>query len=385
MNDWSDNQKLFESWWKLLSPPIPGMQTPTMAMPAWGDWISGAQEQWRNAFTPDAMPGFTSQLPDVTRVALEQFMAGQQQSLHLMGMTAQAWQTIMSGAASPDEWPNVLRAYIEQLRQQMNGSLNAYKTVQNNIALWQQYSEEMGKLSQPWLSYWQQIQQTAGQATDPRQAAVAGVGQLTHLFWETFNQRTGRLLGAPSLGLTREFSEKLNRSFLLWQTNQRASVEYQLLIGNTWIDAFAAFMQKLLNMAVAGEAITQPAKLLDLWVEIADEQFVQVFHSDTFAQVQSAYINSSMALRRQQRELTEVWLRMQDLPTRSDLDAAHQAIFELRQEVKAMKKILRAKTTVTAPAPPPEVMNKTPKRRTAHPKTVANTSGKVLENGVEGK
>ncbi len=387
MNGWPEmQQKMVEDWWKLMATPIATMQ-PNATTPPMEAWLSGALDQWRtyaqqwsSAFTPNFAPGFMPQFTDVTRVALEQFLSSQQQSIQLMAMTGQAWQAIMSGAASPAEWPKALHSYIEQLR----GNLDAYKTMQNSAELWQRYTEEMGKLGQPWFDYWLQLQQGMGQSSDPRQAATAGAVRLTNLFWETFNQSAGRLLGAPSLGLTREFSEKVNRSFLLWQEDQKANLEYQLLIGNTWLDAFAAFMQKLLAMAGAGETITQQAQLLDLWVEVADEQFIQVFHADTFAQVQSKYINSSMALRRQQRDLSEVWLRMHDLPTRSDLDAAHQAIFELRQEVKAMKKALREQAPVIAAMPTPEPVAKPIKRRTAKPK-VANVRANGAGQGAEGQ
>ena len=391
MNGWPDiQQKMFEDWWKLVATAMPNLQA-NATTPPMEAWLSDALDQWRtyaqqwsSAFPSDFAPGFMPQFADVTRVALEQFLASQQQSIQLMAMTGQAWQAIMRGATTPDEWPKALHAYVEQLRQQLNGSMDAFKTMQSSAELWQRYTDEMGKLGQPWLTHWLHLQQQAGQPSDPRQAAAAGAVKFTNLFWDTFNQSAGRLLGAPSLGLTREFSEKLNRSFLLWQAHQKADLDYQLLIGNTWLDAFAAFMQKLLAMAYAGEIITQQEKLLDLWVEVADKQFIEVFHADAFAQLQSTYINSSMALRRQQRELAEVWLRMHDLPTRSDLDAAHQAIFELRQEVKAMKKALRAQVPVVAAIPTPEPVAKPIKRRTAKPK-VANVRANGAGQGAEGQ
>jgi class III poly(R)-hydroxyalkanoic acid synthase PhaE subunit len=120
------------------------------------------------------------------------------------------------------------------------------------------------------------------------------------------------------------------------------------------VDAFAAFMQKLLEMAKRGEPIESQQKLLSLWVEVADAEFLKLFHSEHYAAVQSRYVNSSMALRRQQRELIEVLLRMNDMPTQSALDEAHHNIFLLRKEVKALQKAVHALTTAaeqrTAPA-----------------------------------
>ncbi len=64
---------------------------------------------------------------------------------------------------------------------------------------------------------------------------------------------------------------------------------------------------------------------------------------------------SNVALRQQQRDLLEVWLRSNDMPTRTDLDEAHHQLYQLRKEVKALKKTLAApeqKPASVAPAAP---------------------------------
>ena len=87
-------------------------------------------------------------------------------------------------------------------------------------------------------------------------------------------------------------------------------------------------------------------------MEVADEVFIALFHSEAYAKTQSAYVNSNMALRRQQRELLEVWLRGNDMPTRSDLDEAHHQIYQLRKDMKALKKTLATQATTFAAATP---------------------------------
>ena len=47
-----------------------------------------------------------------------------------------------------------------------------------------------------------------------------------------------------------------------------------------------------------------------------------------------------MTYRIQQREIAEASLSLYDLPTRSEVDEAHRNIYELRKEVKALKKAL---------------------------------------------
>jgi class III poly(R)-hydroxyalkanoic acid synthase PhaE subunit len=271
-----------------------------------------------------------------------QFLMGQEHAQQLLKMATDAWQAILSNANSPAEWQQALARYMDEQRRGMTNAADATKYLQNSAELWQLYSTEIQKLSQPWFALWTQVPQHIGMMGQPRPAgAEANANPLlamSNLYWDTYNQTLGRMVNLPSLGLMREFNEKVNRGFTLLQENQQINLAYQLLLGDCLLQAFETFMQKLLAMAKEGKTVDNQTKLLELWVAVADEQFLELFHSERYAQVQSQYVNSSMALRSQQRELVEIMLRMNDLPTRSDLDEAHHNIFLLRKEVKALKK-----------------------------------------------
>jgi len=263
---------------------------------------------------------------------------------------------MLTNAASPAEWQKALSAFTDQLRQQMNTAMNGAKLLENNAELWRLYTTEAQKFTQPWLNAWGQTPLFMSKLASADGANATN--EFMQLFQAAFDQTWGRALLAPSMGLLRELNEKVNKGFALWLENQQLSMAYQLLIGEAWIDAFQALMQKLMNMAQKGETLADQRHLLRIWVEVADEVFIQLFHSEAYAKTQSVYVNSNMALRRQQRELLEVWLRGNDMPTRSDLDEAHHQIYQLRKEVKTLKKNLA--TQATAPAMTPVVEGKKP-------------------------
>ena len=131
--------------------------------------------------------------------------------------------------------------------------------------------------------------------------------------------------------------------------------------------------------------------MLSLWVEVADAEFLKLFHSEHYAAVQSRYVNSSMAHRRQQRELIEVLLRMNDMPTQSALDEAHHNIFLLRKEVKALQKAVHALTTAAEqrPAAPTKdatastaKLAKPPRPRRPKPITPTANEATISEEGA---
>ncbi len=377
-------QKAWENWWDLVAGSTQNGHAPAAPPPAFDFW-QGLTEQWR-ATMQQSLNAFSPDLAESARTAMDQFLMGQGHAEQLMKMASDAWQAIQRNSASPADWQQALNSYMAQQRQGMANAADVTKAFQQSSELWQLYTAEMQKFAQPWLSTWMQWPQQMGTMAQPNAAGAEANANpfltplltMGNLYWDTYHQTLGRMVNMPSLGLMREFNEKVNRGFTLWQENQRANQAYQLLLGEGLLQAFAAFMQRLLTLAQAGESVDSQRKLLALWVEVADEQFLKLFHSERYANAQSQYVNSSMALRSQQRELMEILLRMNDLPTRSDLDEAHHNIYLLRQEVKALKKVVnelveKSATPVVPVAAMPAQAEATPAKAVA-PKAVATKS-----------
>lgn len=281
-------------------------------------------------------------LQQTMKMTSEQILAGQEQMAQLTRLITEAWSNMAANGQATQDWQKALEQYVGQLRQQMTTALGSSTALPQKMSeLAQLYGQEVQSFGQPWLSFWSQMPHWWMQAST-NQGPASSLQNMNKTLWEALNQSWSGLLNMPALGLNREFQEKVNGWSLSWLENQQALSEYQLLVGNAWLDAFAALMQKLIEQAQAGKTIESQRQLLDLWVEVADSKFIELFHSEAYAKAQSSYVNGSMVLRRQQRELLEVWLRQNDLPTRSDLDEAHRNLHDLRKEVKALKKTLQA-------------------------------------------
>jgi len=364
MNGWLGIQEqMLKGWWDAVAKPsLNGHPSATPNSP-WDFWLSQGLSQWQSLY-PENFAAASQPMADVFKNAAAQFLTGQGQTEQLMRMVTEAWQALLANASSPAEWQSALTAHTHQLRQQMSAAMDGAKFMQNSSELWRLYAEQAQKFAQPWLSAWWQTPTFLSNFGNTDQAETTNdFMQLSHA---AFEQTLGRALMAPSMGLLREFNEKVNQSFALWLENQQLMLAYQRLVGEAWVDAFQALMQKLVTMAQKGETITDQRHLLRIWVEVADEIFVDLFHSDAYAKTQSAYVNSNMALRRQQRELLEVWLRNHDLPTRTDLEEAHHQIYQLRKEMKALKKAVaeqRAQPSAATPVAPPTATTPTSKAK----------------------
>lgn len=344
MNSWLDAQQQWvESWSRMMQPVVdPFLNGITAANP----FLPGAMGQWQEAVNRSTHAVNDTSAATAQAVS-NQLLVAQKQMLQLVQMVTEAWKALAAAGKDPSAWQRDLERFTEQARSQMMdayaGNLGTGSAV---TQLWQQYLAEMTKLAMPWQTVWQNAPAAWGA---PNVTTVADImTSYVDANLKAFDESYGRFLTAPTLGLNRNWLAQLNQGFKVWMETRALEYQYQLMVSDAWAAAFRALMEKLVVKAQEGKSVESLRELVDLWVEVADSKFFDLFHSDEFAALQGKYLNSSMALKRTQRELLEIWLRANDLPTRSDLDEAHRELYNLRKEVKALKKSLDQMAAATA-------------------------------------
>jgi class III poly(R)-hydroxyalkanoic acid synthase PhaE subunit len=136
-------------------------------------------------------------------------------------------------------------------------------------------------------------------------------------------------------------NEDLLKGFDAWLDYRRASFEYQVTLGETWIHAFEEIMRRLVTQAEKGETVPGVRKLLFLWVEVVDHTFTKVFRSEEYIRLQGQLVNAATAYKLREREIVDAFLKASHLPSRSELDEGYRRIYELRKEVKELRKAVQ--------------------------------------------
>jgi class III poly(R)-hydroxyalkanoic acid synthase PhaE subunit len=170
------------------------------------------------------------------------------------------------------------------------------------------------------------------------QASVDALIELSNLYWNMYEKTFGSILQSPNFGYAREFNNKLLKSFDAWINFSKASFDYQIVLLNVWLKASEELMWELASSQEKGETLQNWQQFLQVWSSIFDRVFAQTFRSEDALEVQGNFLNSAMTYRLYQQQLIEVFLKMYDLPTRSEVDEIHRSIYELRKEIKSLKK-----------------------------------------------
>lgn len=335
---WVEAQKqIWESW-------SATMQAASASASFYPDLV----EQWRKLATY-GLEAWTAIATPPSQNASRQLLAAQAATIRFLEFSIDAWKAMAPRLEAGEDWQSILRHYTEQFTQQLvhipAGMLAADQNIND---LWKLYLAEIENVVKPWIN-------SLHHKPDHLGEALLGGGselvELTNLYWDAYERTFGRLVESPRMGFTRELDEKLLRGFDAWTDFRRASLDYQLILADIWSRVFEKVMHELVALNAQGKSIQGLRDLLRLWTDVADRELETAFQSEAYVAAQARLFNVTMQYRLREQAIMETYLKMSYIPTRSEVDEVHRSIYELRKEVKALKKALRASRNGAADPP----------------------------------
>ena len=205
---------------------------------------------------------------------------------------------------------------------------------------WQHYVRGLQKLGQIGIdSLWRSLE-SWGKATESDRAHTPEENQpdLFELLgspWNFYEQTLGKWLQSPTLGYTHELNHQVFQGVDAWFQLQQANWNYQIVLLEVWVKAVEGLLQTL---ASETDEIQDGRELLRLWSQTFDRMFAEAFLQDESLKARGNFFNAAMSFRQHQQRLTEILLKANDLPTRSEVDEMHRSLYELRREIKTLRK-----------------------------------------------
>lgn len=229
------------------------------------------------------------------------------------------------------------QGWLNQAQQPVYPSPEAWQeSTDATYKLWGEYMQQWQQFMQPWQQAWLQGMQQFGQMDNN----MVDWGEFSRAQYDAFQQTFGQWLETPTLGFSREYEEKARRSYKLWQDVQQANLEYQAVMADAFSLAFKRLQKSMLERASSGKPVESLSELTAAWSEVADPAFLEVFYSEKYIRAQGKLGEAIMAYRIQQRELVEMFSKLFDIPTRTEVDAAHKINYEQNKAIKSLQKEL---------------------------------------------
>ena len=164
----------------------------------------------------------------------------------------------------------------------------------------------------------------------------------------------------PALGIAREWQEDFAKLMTLQQENAAAQQKFLELFSNYSANVGERVKNELNDIDLENLTFEQ---LCRIWIDCCEEEFQIIASSKQYAIAYGASLNASMRIRRQTDRMLEKSARLQNMPTRKEIDALHrsraqaneresqllQRIDQLEREVSRLNKpAARKKSAATA-------------------------------------
>ncbi|MEN8131338.1 MAG: poly(R)-hydroxyalkanoic acid synthase subunit PhaE [Pseudomonadota bacterium] len=350
---------------------------------AWEGWYelarkgTGSMTTHPNDLDPanlfkQALQGWSEPRDSSTKDAAEQVYSGQRVMLNTLELLTKSWQIVAPNLASGEDWQEDLQKFTKQWTDQTLGSPQLLLENAGNVQqLWTSFISEWGPLLKPWLASLNQIahghigEGLMGGGSALNRFLNLEMDGLTHLFNIEADREMAfeRVAELPSIGQSREQNAKMLRAFDAFIDLRKVDAKYRSTLAAAMADAVKRVMEKLAGLAEEGKSITSVRGLNRLWLDTADEVFTEMYASAEYTELQKDLSSAGLRYKIEARKVVEMVLKALDIPTRSELDDAYRTLYELRKEVKELKRTLRSTSPQSAPKPSVKKRKIAPRRK----------------------
>lgn len=153
---------------------------------------------------------------------------------------------------------------------------------------------------------------------------------------DELNQVFQRLANGPDFADIGVLEKKFMRTGQDWANLCNANAEYQTVIAKAWGQAFDRFAKE--QAAEPHSESIDLDEMMKHWLKVANESLIETQRSDEFLAAQRKLFKTNTQYKLKQRETVEAWCEAYTMPTRSEVDDLHRMVYDLRRELRQLKK-----------------------------------------------
>lgn len=173
----------------------------------------------------------------------------------------------------------------------------------------------------------------------------------------------------PGIGPLREQQAAAQEMAAALADVERLTLEMARVMAKVHADTLDLLARRSAERANEGKPVTDAKALYDLWIECGEATYAKVAHGDAYCRLQADLCNAGVRFQAIERQQVERWLKLLDLPTRSEVNTLNLRIRELQRQLDSAAKPPAAfRTPAGDTAPRSKVAPKRATSRAARPK-----------------
>ena len=308
----------------------------------WGDWyqkwLKSVQEAW----------GVSGQGEGLGATVYNRVMSAANVYTDIMNF----WVKAIAPLMKLEPGVPLTEAKIKEL---YDGWTRDYQAVME--MMWGQFpSQDVQELAKSWKSATEAYTAYAWNSMSPvfrnmeampdlMKKAAAGEGgaaaEAAGLFWKNYYDTVSKALRVPSLGYWREFTERQDKVVDAFIAFSSALSQYYALLHSTGQKTGEKIFSKLAEFKDKEMTPETFRQFYKIWWTVNEETYHEIFMSEEFARLFQEVVTQGMHYKKWSDDLWDQNIKFTNLPSKSDMDEIYLAIYEIKKELRKLKKAIR--------------------------------------------
>lgn len=164
--------------------------------------------------------------------------------------------------------------------------------------------------------------------------------KFVELWKENYNQTIGALLKSPAAGLHRDLIMQQKKAVDATAEMLLTSIEFLGQISNvTSLQGKLSVEDWMKELQKASEPKSFK-EFYDYWTKKIEDELVKFFYTDEYSQILGKIVEASARYKIESDKLAEKYLAGTVVVTKGQIDSLYETVYQLRREVRALKKEL---------------------------------------------
>ena len=196
--------------------------------------------------------------------------------------------------------------------------------------------EATSKFYEPWRETFPEMSEALMKAPMSREQLT----KFVELWRENYNQTVGALLKSPAAGLHRDLIMQQKKAVDATAEMLLTSIEFLGQISKvTSLQGKLSLEDWIKEMQKAAEPKSFK-EFYDYWTNKIEDELVKFFYTDEYSQILGKIVEASAKFKIESDKLAEKYLSDTVIVTKGQIDSLYETVYQLRREVRALKKEL---------------------------------------------
>lgn len=199
--------------------------------------------------------------------------------------------------------------------------------------------ESSNKMAGEYLKVWASAEEPFKQAFQTAMAdGPKGYVEFLEVWRKQYDETFGKLMNAPTFGKDMEFWKQQKDSFDRFIKYNIAAARFYASLFDIMEDATRRALENYVKMCADG---TQPKTFEEFykyWTKQVSASYDKVLFSDELSRLAGNMVDEMSRFKIAYDKLCESYLKFVPVPAKSDMDALYKSVYELKKELRALKK-----------------------------------------------